>query len=134
MARLTVEDFKIPFFPTDVKRRILGGEKRREQIEITKEILKDSDPDNPFLDEMAEDLAEDDPEFEDDRREAIEGTTFTDNFVKIGFTYFPDDGSLTIVNEQNQELFNGKIDSRDDFEDAVKKADKKHTRLRHQKD
>lgn len=62
--------------------------------------------------------------------DAIEGTTFTDEYVEVGFTYYPRDGLLRIVNTANQELFKGAIDSRDGFEKALKKADKKQKKLR----
>lgn len=61
-----------------------------------------------------------------DRRKAYEGTTFTNNFVEIGFTYFVASGILTIRNPKNQLLFEGKVETKNEFEKAIKKADKKH--------
>ena len=60
------------------------------------------------------------------RRWVYEGTTYTDNFVLVGFTYFLSDSTLRIVNTDNQVLFFGKIASAEDFEKAIRKADKKH--------
>ncbi|MEW6617287.1 MAG: hypothetical protein AB1333_02600 [Patescibacteria group bacterium] len=64
------------------------------------------------------------------KRLAIEGVTITDNFVKIGFTCFLDNGELSLVNENNENLFSGTITCSDDFEKALKKAEKKHKTLR----
>jgi hypothetical protein len=66
-------------------------------------------------------------------RYAFEGTTHTDNFILIGFTYYLDNGELSIKNIHNDVLFFGKISSMEDFEKAVKKADKKAHELRKKK-
>jgi len=68
-----------------------------------------------------------------DGKRAIEGVTFTDNFIKVGFTYYIDSGELSIKNIHNQQLFLGKISSAEDFEKAIKKADKKAHELRKKK-
>lgn len=60
---------------------------------------------------------------------AYEGTTFTDNFVEVGFTYILSNGELSIVNTNNEKLFLGKIHSAEEFEKALKKADKKNDQL-----
>ena len=62
--------------------------------------------------------------------EAIEGTTFTDDYNQVGFTYYLSDGELSVVNTDNKQLFLGKILTRDDFEKALKKVDNKLRRLR----
>lgn len=64
------------------------------------------------------------------KEEAIEGTTFTDDFNEVGFTYYPSDGLLRVVNTGNVELFKGVIATREDFEKALKRADRKQRRLR----
>jgi hypothetical protein len=68
-----------------------------------------------------------------DGKRAIEGVTFTDNFIKVGFTYYISSGELSMKNIHNQQLFFGKIASTEDFERAVKKADKKAHELRKKK-
>jgi hypothetical protein len=65
-----------------------------------------------------------------DGKRAIEGVTFTDNFIKVGFTYYISSGELSMKNIHNQQLFFGKIASTEDFEKAIKKADKKEHKLR----
>jgi hypothetical protein len=62
--------------------------------------------------------------------EAYEGTTFTDDYNEVGFTYYLSDGLLTVKNKSNVELFKGVIASAEDFEKALKKAD---IRLRRRK-
>lgn len=64
-----------------------------------------------------------------DKRPAIEGVTVTDNFVKVGFTCFLDNGELSIVNEKNEKLFSGMITTPEEFEKALKKAEKKNKTL-----
>ena len=64
-----------------------------------------------------------------DGKSAFEWTTFTDNFVEIGLTYFLQNGLLSIKNRQNQQLFWGKVTNYGEFDKAVKKADKKHHQL-----
>ena len=68
-----------------------------------------------------------------DGKRAFEGVTFTDNFIKVGFTYYLNNGILSIVNTENQKLFFGKISSMEDFEKAIKKAGKKAYALRKKK-
>lgn len=63
------------------------------------------------------------------KRPAIEGVTVTDNFIKVGFTCFLDNGELSIVNENNDKLFSGRIRTPEEFEEALKKAEKKHKTL-----
>lgn len=60
---------------------------------------------------------------------AYEGVTTTDNFVKVGWSYYLSDGVLSIKNEQNQQLFLEEITKPGDFETAMKKADKKQSQL-----
>ena len=57
---------------------------------------------------------------------AYEGTTFTDNFIEVGFTYIIRTGELSIKSTDNQQLFKGRINSSEDFEKALKKADRKY--------
>ena len=56
---------------------------------------------------------------------AIEGRTFTDDFNDVGFTYYLSDGQLSVVDKENVQLFLGTISSAEEFEKALKKADKK---------
>lgn len=62
-------------------------------------------------------------------QEYFDGVTFTDNFKQVGFTYWPEQRKLTIacltVDKKNVELFVGQIESMEEFEAAIKKADKK---------
>lgn len=60
---------------------------------------------------------------------AYEGTTFTDNFIEVGFTYIIRTGELSIKSTDNQQLFEGKINSPENFEKALKKADMKCLQL-----
>lgn len=63
--------------------------------------------------------------------EFFDGITFTDNYRQVGFTYYPKTGMLYIsclTSDGNIRLFEGAIESIDDFEAAIKKADKKITR------
>ncbi len=63
----------------------------------------------------------------------IDGLTYTDNFRQVGFTYYLKSGLLTIAcftKSGNYPLFKRHIDSIDDFEAAIKKADKKITKKR----
>lgn len=111
---LTVEDFRNPLFDSQrvVRRKIPA----RPGIE-------------PAWDEHDEEAFEagGNP---DVREIVIEGATFTDEFVRVGFTYYVTDGMLSVKNEKNQELFRGVIATREDFEKALKKADKKQKTLR----
>lgn len=62
----------------------------------------------------------------------FDGVTFTDNFKQVGFTYWPEQRKLTIAcltaDKKNVELFVGQIESMEEFEAAIKKADQKITR------
>ncbi len=62
----------------------------------------------------------------------FDGVTFTDNFRQVGFTYWPEDRKLTIAcltaDKKSVELFAGQIESMEEFEIAIKKADQKITR------
>lgn len=60
---------------------------------------------------------------------AFEGTTYTDQYVLVGFTYLLEDEVLSVVNKDNQQLFFGKIKTAEDFEEALKRADKKEKSL-----
>ena len=59
----------------------------------------------------------------------FDGVTFTDNFKKGGFTYWPEEGTLKIscltADKKNVGLFVGQIESMEEVEAAIKKADKK---------
>ncbi len=110
---LKPEDFRNPLFD---KQRIV-----KRKVTARPGVVADDDEDEDF-----------DGEGEPKRRteEAIEGTTFTDEYVEVGFTYYPADGMLSVVNTSNQQLFLGVIATPEDFEKALKKADKKQKRLR----
>ena len=60
---------------------------------------------------------------------AFEGTTFTNEYVRVGFTCIIATGMLSVVNIENQLLFSGKIASDNDFEKALKKADRKQKEI-----
>ncbi len=64
------------------------------------------------------------------KQKAFEGTTYTDQYIFVGFTYLCEDEILSVVNQKNQQLFLGKIKTADDFEKALKKADEKEKSLR----
>jgi|SRR5687768_2550125 len=115
---LKVEDFRNPLFD---KQRIV---KRLVSARPGVRTEDDEDEDEDF-DEFA---AGREPKRRTET--AIEGTTFTDEFVEVGFTYYPSDGQLSVVNTSNQQLFLGTIATSEDFEKALKKADKKQKRLR----
>lgn len=110
---LKPEDFRNPMFDRQkiVKRRVTARPG----------VVADDDEDDDF-----------DGEGAPKRRteEAIEGTTFTDEFVEVGFTYYLADGQLSVVNRSNRQLFLGKIATPEDFEKALKKADRKQKKSR----
>ncbi|HSD12655.1 MAG TPA: hypothetical protein VLC10_03790 [Patescibacteria group bacterium] len=110
---LKPEDFRNPLFD---KQKIV---KRR--VAARPGVAADDDEEDDF-----------DGEGEPKRRteEAIEGTTFTDEYVEVGFTYYLGDGMLSVVNTSNQQLFLGTIATPEDFEKALKKADRKQKKLR----
>lgn len=101
--RLTVEDFRNPLFD---KQRI-----RKRKIE---------------------DLGDEwsgDGELGEQGRWVIEGVIFTDGYNEVGFTCDLDRGEVVVKNQQNEVLFSGRINSAEDFEKALKKADRKQMRL-----
>lgn len=112
---LKVEDFRNPMFD---KQRIV-----KRQVPARPGVRTEED-DNEDFEEFA---AGREPKRRTEA--AIEGTTFTDEYVEVGFTYYVADGLLTVVNTSNQELFRGTIVSPEDFEKAIKKADAKQRRL-----
>lgn len=108
VKRLGVEDFRNSLFDSQkIVRRTIGGGRRMADETVDEFDLEAVEP----------------------RREVIEGVTFTDSYNQVGFTYDLGDGTLTIKNLGNQILFSGVIASTEDFEKALKKADKKQSRL-----
>ncbi len=64
-----------------------------------------------------------------DGKKSYEGATFTDNFVLVGITYFVGSGQLSIKNTGNKQLFLGKVTTPKEFSAAMKKADKKLSKM-----
>ena len=116
--KLTVEDFRTPMFD---KQRIV-----RRQVQARPDAPPDEDEDE--LEELEAFERGGEPRRRTEA--AIEGTTFTDEYVEVGFTYYERDGFLRVVNTSNRELFKGVIATREEFEKALTKADKKQKRLR----
>ena len=112
---LRLEDFRNPMFD---KQRIV-----KRQVPARPGVRVEEDDDEEF-EEFA---AGREPKRRTEA--AIEGTTFTDEYIEVGFTYYVADGLLTVVNTSNQELFKGTIASAAAFEKALKKADAKQRRL-----
>ena len=112
---LTVDDLRNPLF--DKQRVVRRKVPARPGIEVEE-------------DEHDIEAFEAGGDFPPKREPVIEGTTFTDEYVEVGFTYYVSDGLLRVVNTANVELFKGVIATREDFENALKKADKKQKRLR----
>lgn len=113
---LKVEDFRNPLFD---KQRIV-----KRKVAARPGVGGDDD------DDEVDDFGSGEGEPRRRTEDAIEGTTFTDEFVEVGFTYYLADGTLSVVNTSNQQLFLGVIATPADFEKALKKADKKQKTLR----
>jgi hypothetical protein len=105
---LTLDDFRTPLF--DRQKAV------RRMLPARPHVQTEADEGDPFM-------ARGEPK----RRmeEAFEGTTFTDELVEVGFTYYTYDGMLTVRDMSNQELFRGVINTVDDFEESLRKAERK---------
>lgn len=62
-------------------------------------------------------------------RKVIEGVTITDSYNKFGYTYDLTSGVVAIINMDNKRLYLGKVTSSEEFEKALKKADRKQRTL-----
>jgi pyrophosphatase PpaX len=141
--RLTVEDSKNPMFDKQkVVLRTIGANKNiRQQIisDMARDMTHDMGSDDfgtdgidPIMLDVAEDFidAEEDSLPREKSVRVIEGSTYTDGFNLVGFTYSLEDSSITIKNTKNEVLFKGKIFTAEEYEKALKKADKKQSKLR----
>jgi len=127
--RLSVEDFQNPMFDRQ-EIRVRTIRPRNFHLEDTiRNLREERGEDDPFLEEEARDMleAEDYPEIQSYR--VIEGATYTDGFILIGFTYDLRDSSIRIVNTDNEVLFKGFIYTPEEYEKSLKKADQKQRRL-----
>lgn len=142
--RLSVKDFQTPGFDSQPVRLRTVEHKERIPHDLIVDTARDLDPDftedddfsgepDPMLLDMARDMLE--PEYPEDieaerpKEQYIEGATFTDNFHQVGFTYSLQDSSIQIKNIKNELLYKGFIYTPEEFEKALKKADKKQDRL-----
>jgi hypothetical protein len=117
--RLTVEDFKNPLF---------------DRQKITRRTIEvDGSSSDTTISEFDEDRDEDElfPDRDSPRKkiQVIEGTTYTDGFHLVGFTYSLEDGCIEIKNVENTLLFKGIIYSSEEYEKALKQADAKQRKL-----
>lgn len=60
-----------------------------------------------------------------DNHATIEGTTYTNNFRLLCWTYWPKSGAIEFKTTSNALAYSGTIKTIDDFEKAVKRADKR---------
>lgn len=68
-----------------------------------------------------------------DGRPAIEWGTFTDQYIKVGCTYYTDTGQLRVVCGQeaqlNKQLYDHPVQTREQFARAMKTVDRNYRRL-----
>ncbi|HKC04842.1 MAG TPA: hypothetical protein VKC54_03145 [Patescibacteria group bacterium] len=135
--RLTVADFENPFFDRQKIRLRTVYPKNFHLDDIVNDLAQEMADDegldgeiDPFLKDTARDMLEFEADLpQNKKRQFIEGTTYTDGFNLIGFTYSIQDSSISIVNKDNEILFKGFIYTPEEYEKALKKADGKQDRL-----
>lgn len=116
---LTIDDFCIPLFNTQSP--------KRRRMPARSEVYG-------MIDDQNEDFLDDLDPFPRKKEPVIEGVTFTDEYHQVGYTYHELDGILFLnywddKNKKNVRLFEEKIETMDEFEVYLKKADKKIKRL-----
>jgi hypothetical protein len=137
--RLTVSDFENPMFDRQkITLRTIDPHRhvREQMINDYANDLDETDheagmaPSHEISRDIAEDMLTDELEpLKGGKYQVIEGVTYTDNFNLVGFTYNLRDSSIQIVNKQNQILYKGFIYTPEEYEKALKKADRKQSKL-----
>jgi len=135
--RLTIDDLYIPMFGQRPVRRNVPARpdithllEDEEEDYFSEKLAHEAYMENPSMDRYEDMMM---PSFKPKTEPAIEGVTFSDNFLKIGYTYFLTDGMLFLNTMDkdggNIRLIEKKIETAEDFEKCIKQADKKYRKL-----